>query len=121
MRIQSVAISCAVLVFGVACSWSGRQSGFAASQSARRVGPLHGVLSQHKLTPPLNAPILQVRFSPNGSFILLQDGAGVRVLARAPLSLRLTISAPDALPAHFSADSQYLDIVTPGLNTRATI
>jgi WD40 repeat protein len=57
-----------------------------------------------------------VRFSPDGTHIMIQDEAGVYVLARQPLNLTLSITGPRALAARFSADSKSLIVTTNSLN-----
>ena len=76
-----------------------------APQDHRRED-LHGVLSRHKLTPPLRGGIARLRYSPNGNFLLLQTPSTIDVLAKDPLRLLLRISAENAYPARFSADSE---------------
>jgi hypothetical protein len=77
---------------------------------------LHGVLSRQRLAPPLRGPALQVRFSPDGAHIMIQDEAGIYILTRQPLGLTLAITAPRALAARFSADSKTLIVATRSLN-----
>jgi predicted Zn-dependent protease len=47
---------------------------------------LHGVLSKQQLSPPLRSDITNLRFSPNGAYILAQDDAGISVLSREPFA-----------------------------------
>ena len=43
---------------------------------------LHGVLSQHRLNPPLRSPLAIVRYSPDGRYLLVQDPSVVYLLSR---------------------------------------
>jgi hypothetical protein len=69
---------------------------------------LHGVLSSARLTPPLRGMPLQVRFSSDGGYLVVQLESGIYVLKRHPLEIQTWIYAPDVLPARFSADSKTL-------------
>jgi WD40 repeat protein len=70
------------------------------------------ILSKSQLTAPLRTPLKELRFSPNGNYILVQDAAMIYVLTRSPFAVRFAIEARDALPARFSADSNFLLIPT---------
>jgi hypothetical protein len=69
-----------------------------------------GVLSSQRLNPPLRAGA-RLRFSPDGSHLLIQDQAGILVLAHKPLHVLLYADIGIAYPAAFSADSQSLSIL----------
>ena len=71
---------------------------------------LAGILSSHRLNPPLRAGA-RLRFSPDGSHLLIQDQAGIFVLSHKPLKILLYADIGRAYPAAFSADSQGLSIL----------
>lgn len=97
--------------------WNTGDRASAGEQAAAPRPQLHGVLSHQPLSPLLLSTARRVRFSPNGAYILVQDDAGLLVFTREPLSLRLSVSAPRALPARFSTDSKFLIVATPALTT----
>ena len=76
---------------------------------------LHGVLSRARLSPPLRGMPHQIRFSPDGKYLLVQLESGIYVLSRRPLETQTWIYAPDVLPARFSADSKTLALATRSL------
>jgi len=76
---------------------------------------LHGVLSRARLFPPLRGMPHQIRFSPDGKYLLVQLESGIYVLNRRPLETQTWIRAPDILPARFSADSKTLVLATRSL------
>jgi hypothetical protein len=76
---------------------------------------LHGVLSSARLTPALRGVPHQVKFSPDGEYLLVQVESGIYILNRRPLAIQTWIYAPDVLPARFSADSKTLVLATRGL------
>lgn len=73
---------------------------------------LAGLLSNTPLNPSLRSDVRQVRFSPSGNYILVQDAAGVYVLTPQPLALLFWLPAREAPPARFSADSNALIIAS---------
>ncbi|MFZ0084281.1 MAG: hypothetical protein WA211_02900 [Candidatus Acidiferrales bacterium] len=92
------------------------------SQAAGRANQLSPViLSKSQLTPPLRTPLQELRFSPDGKYILLQDASTIYVLTRDPLSVRFQVEAQNIPPVRFSADSQKLIIatLTMGIERRA--
>jgi len=76
---------------------------------------LHGVLETIALNPALRGEITNLRFSPDGRYVLAQDDAGIGVLTRDPLAVLFHIDAPDAEPAQFSPDSHDVLLHTSGL------
>jgi hypothetical protein len=68
---------------------------------------LHGILSRQQLTPPLRSDIINLRFSPNGEYLLAQDDAGINVLSREPFVSLFRIEVPyDIYFAAFTPDSR---------------
>ena len=70
-----------------------------------------------QLNHPLRMDLEQLRFSPDGNFILAQDETSISVLSRAPYKQIFRFDAEDALPAEFSPDSKRIVFHTPGLHT----
>jgi WD40 repeat protein len=87
---------------------------FKAFQLAVGDAPIHPLipatpgLNAISLQPGLRQPLRQVRFSPDGKFLLAQDGSSIHVLSRGPLKLKFSIDARGASPAHFSPDSAHV-------------
>jgi hypothetical protein len=94
-----------------------RLSGGPAAESQATLPPeqLHGVLSRARLSPPLRGMPHQIRFSPDGKYLLVQLESGLYVLNRRPLETQTWIYAPDILRARFSADSKTLILATRSL------
>jgi WD40 repeat protein len=102
--------SLAAIVAASLCAVSATTRAQSEPHNASRT--LHGVLTQAQLTPPLHARLRELRFSPNGAYILLQDQTTLYVINRSPLSIQLSIPARLGLPARFSADSSTLIVGT---------
>jgi len=68
------------------------------------------VISSNRLNPPLRAES-RLRFSPDGSYLLVQDQAGIFVLSHKPLQILLYADIGRSYPAAFSADSQEVSIL----------
>jgi len=68
------------------------------------VPPSQG-LQSFKMDPPMRPALDQVRFSPNGQYVLAQNETAIHVLSRSPLKLLFSIDAPGARSAHFTPDS----------------
>jgi hypothetical protein len=89
-------------------------AGFTAFQEAIRNAPIHPLieatpgLNSVKLDPPMRPSLEQVRFSPNGNFILAQDETSIHVLSRSPLKRLFSIDAAGAQLAHFTPDSTHV-------------
>src|SRR5262249_8849173 len=67
---------------------------------------IHGLISKISLDPALRSEVSHVQFSPDGKYLLAQDGSGISVLTREPFEALFRIAARDARPAQFSPDSQ---------------
>src|SRR6266446_5201916 len=110
--LANVALISAVLAAGL------RQAVPAESSAGQDKSPkkqLHGVLSSARLAPPLRGMSRRVRFSSDGEYLFIQLESGIYILNRHPLEIRTWISAPDILPARFSADSKTLVLATRSL------
>src|ERR1700756_2303821 len=120
---KPILISIALLTnvaLGVALAAAFTQADPAESPTSQDKSPkqhLHGVLSSARLTPPLRGMPLQVRFSSDGNYLLVQLESGIYILKRHPLEIQTWIYAPDVLPARFSADSKALIVAKRGLAT----
>jgi len=80
---------------------------------------LHGVLGRTKLDPPLQSDIRQIRFSPDGKYVLAQDDATIYVMTREPFAPQFTIYAPEANPANFTRDSESVVFYTDRLRVES--
>jgi WD40 repeat protein len=87
---------------------------FKSFQETIRDAPIHPLiqptpgLSSIKLEPPMQPALEQVRFSPNGAYILAQDETSIHVLSRSPLKHLFSIDAPGAQLAKFTPDSGHV-------------
>ncbi len=62
--------------------------------------------------PPATAPLRQLRFSPDGRYVLVQDEAEVTVLTAHPLAILFRIPAHDARDVQFTPDSRQVVFVS---------
>jgi len=76
---------------------------------------LPGLILRQKLTLPLRPDINNLRFSPDGKFVLAQDEGGIHVLSHDPFQVLFFIEAPNADKASFSPDSKSVVFKTPSL------
>ncbi len=76
---------------------------------------LPGLISKHRLSARLRPEITNLRFSPNGKYILAQDDGGIHVVSRDPFAFLFYIPAPDARQAKFSSDSTSIVFSTTDL------
>ncbi len=67
---------------------------------------LPGLERTVKLSSPLQSNLEQIRFSPDGKYILAQDSAAIYILKRDPLGLLFEIPSEKAWRAYFTPDSQ---------------
>ncbi|MGA9885066.1 MAG: hypothetical protein WBQ34_15235 [Candidatus Acidiferrales bacterium] len=73
---------------------------------------LPGLISKAQLSPALISHLREMRFSPNGASLLMQDDSSAYVIGTNPLAMRLNLSASQILPMRFSSDSQELVAAT---------
>jgi WD40 repeat protein len=73
---------------------------------------VHGLLSRHSLTPPLQGEVHRVRFSPDGKYMLAQDDASIFVVSRETLAPMFRVDARGANPAQFTFDSKSIVFYT---------
>jgi WD40 repeat protein len=91
------------------------QSQVIASSTWMHTASLPGLLVRQKLALPLRPDVNNLRFSPDGRYVLAQDEGGIHVLSRDPFQLLFFIEAPDADKASFSPDSKAVVFKTPSL------
>lgn len=78
---------------------------------------LSGLIYRRPLVP-LRPELTNLRFSPNGQYILAQDNSAVIVLRRDPLSVVFRFDVEDAYPASFTGDSKYVVVHTGTLRVQ---
>jgi len=76
---------------------------------------LPGLVFRQKLALPLRPDLNNLKFSPDGKYVLAQDEGGIHVLTREPLTVLFFIDAADAEKAFFSPDSRSVILYTPSL------
>lgn len=77
-----------------------------ASGTGTHAESLPGLRVRQKLALPLRPDVTNLRFSPDGKYLLAQDEGGIHVLTRNPFEFLFFIEAPDADKAFFSPDSK---------------
>jgi hypothetical protein len=77
--------------------------------------PLPGSGPGNAPASPASGPITNLKFSPNGKYVIAQDAAGVFVLTREPFSAVFRIDVSGAEPAWFTPDSKSVVVSTAGL------
>ena|SRR5580693_2566077 len=111
-HLRAITVSCLAIPLIALCA----QLLVSASPQANKPRQdLHGVISHAVLTPPLRSPEVELRYSPDGKYLMLQDLAGVSILVKNPLRILFHISSSQMYPAQFSADSRYLVLVSRAL------
>ena len=70
-----------------------------------------GLVLKRRFTERLRPEITNLRFSPDGKYILAQDDGGVNVITYKPFAFVFYIPAPDAHEARFSPDSNSIVFV----------
>jgi hypothetical protein len=71
------------------------------------------IVSKAQLNPPLRSRLRELRFSPNGAYILLQDEGSTYVIQTNPIRLVFSVLSGQALPVRFSADSKSIVSASP--------
>jgi hypothetical protein len=90
-----------------------------APNNAAHTESLPGLLMRQKLALPLRPDVNNLRFSPDGKYVLAQDEGGIHLLSRDPFQLLFFIEAPNADKAFFSRDSKSVIFKTPSLRVEA--
>jgi WD40 repeat protein len=80
-----------------------------------RTESLPGLISKYRFNERIRPDIANLRFSPDGKYLLAQDEGGIHIVSHEPFAYLFYISAPDARPAHFSSDSTAVVFLTSGL------
>jgi WD40 repeat protein len=93
-------------------SWQSEVIGYSG---LGREDDLSGLISKVVLAPPLRNDIENIRFSPDGKYLLAQDDSSVFVLTRDPLRMLFRVDSLDAHAAQFTPDSQNVVFDTTGL------
>ena len=101
-------VTIAVAVVGLSPDAQPRAQDSAGKSSDR----IPGLLSTAQLDPPLRSRLRELRFSPNGAYILLQDESAAYVIATNPLHVVSGLRASQSLPIRFSPDSQAIVVAT---------
>lgn len=91
------------------------QAGVIGYADLGRPEKLVGLMDKRTLTPPLRADLTNVKFSPDGRFLLAQDDASIFVLSHNPLRLLFRLDARNSYPANFTPDSKSVVFSTHAL------
>jgi len=86
------------------------QADIVENASANRSENVQGLLQKTQLDKPLRNEVHLFRFSPDGKYILSQDGSSVFVLTRQPLKVLFRIHAKGMATARFSTDSASVNL-----------
>lgn len=114
MRVRSARKIASSLPEGCAKLEASSSPEFKAFQETVRRAPIHPLvapsagLASTALQPPMRPSLEQVRFSPDGKYILAQDETSIHVLSGSPLKHLFSIDAPGAQLANFTPDSSHV-------------
>jgi hypothetical protein len=75
---------------------------------------LAGVLSRQTLSPPLAGRLRQLRFTPDGQYVITQDRSGINVLSAQPLAVLFRVAAENASRAELTPDGRDLVFIRSG-------
>ena len=106
---------CAQIAPSSSAEFAAWQEKVIASSAGTHAESLPGLLVRQKLALPLRPDLNNLRFSPDGRYVLAQDEGGIHVLTREPFEFLFFIDAPDADKAFFSPDSKSVIFKTPSL------
>ena len=113
--VSAMPAECAKIAPSSTAEFEAWQSQVLASNTEMHTASLPGLLVRQKLALPLRPDINNLRFSPDGKYVLAQDEGGIHVLSRDPFELLFFIDAPGADKASFSPDSKSVVFRTPSL------
>ena len=106
---------CATIAPSSSAEFEAWQTQVIASGSTPHTESLPGLLMRQKLARPLRPDVNNLRFSPDGKYVLAQDEGGIHILSRDPFQVLFFIEAPNADRASFSRDSKLVIFKTPSL------
>jgi len=69
---------------------------------------LEGLVAKRQLREPLPTTPSELRFSPDGRYVLALDEQAIYIYTREPFELSFSVDAPTAISAHFTPDSRSL-------------
>lgn len=113
--VAAMPADCARIAPSSSVEFAAWQEKVIATSASAHTESLPGVLVRQKLALPLRPDINNLRFSPDGKFVLAQDEGGIHVLSRDPFAFLFFIDAPEADKAMFSPDSKLVIFKTPSL------
>ena len=111
--ISAMPAECVQIAPSSSSEFAAWQSRVIAASASTHLESLPGLLVRQKLTSPLRPDVNNLRFSPDGQYVLAQDEGGIHVLTRDPFEFLFFIDAPDADKAFFSPDSKSIIFNTP--------
>jgi WD40 repeat protein len=113
--VSTMPAACAGIATSSPVEFETWQARVVASRAGTHSESLPGLLIRKKLASPLRPDINNLRFSPDGKYVLAQDEGGIHVLSRDPFQMLFFIDAPDADKAQFSPDSKSVVFKSPSL------
>lgn len=90
-----------------------------AARDNQALPPIPNLVSSAQLNPPLQSRLVELRFSADGHFVLLQDESAAYVLTLNPPRIQLTVPARDVLPARLTEDSSKIVLATQDMSIAA--
>ena len=113
--VSAMPAECAQIAPSSGAEFSAWQGKVIVSATGAHAESLPGLRVRQKLASPLRPDVNNLRFSPDGKYLLAQDEGGIHVLTRDPFEFLFFIDAPDADKAFFSPDSKAVIFKTPSL------
>ncbi len=113
--VSAMPVECARIAPSSAAAFEEWQARVVASSSVTHTESLPGLLLRQKLAQTLRPDINNLRFSPDGKFVLAQDDGGIHILTRDPFQFLFFIESPNADKASFTPDSKSVVFKTPSL------
>ena len=113
--VSAMPAECAQITPSATAEFEAWQAEVIASSSAIHAESLPGLIMRQRLALPLRPDVNNLRFSPDGKYVLAQDEGGIHVLSRDPFEVLFFIEAPDADKAQFTPDSKSIVFKSPSL------
>ena len=113
--VSAMPAECAHITVASSTEFEAWKSQVVGSSTGAHAESLPGLLTRQKLALPLRPDINNLRFSPDGKYVLAQDEGGIHVLSHDPFQLLFFIEAPNADKATFSPDSKSVVFKSPSL------